>query len=459
MYEGAKSHVNREDYLMGKKVDKNFEKYSDVVNAEKAEVIETIAQTRIVYNPSSTSTSKTSFLQKDIIKTEDPFVAVKIREEKKRREMMENPLVKLKFQKMIKEMMTDKEKKKKKKKSKKKEKSKKEDGRKEKKKRSRSSSSSSENDTDEDDRKKKSRRISTSQSKSSKKGARSRSSSRSIVSEDDRKNRSRGDRSIFSSRKDKKSEKDKRRSRISRDRSSSGEEAEKHRRRAKHSPSPKRRRRNSSTEKRGDRSSRSHTVSRKQGDSEKDRHHKRESSSSDEEPETSRRFDSHIPAHLLSKGEDGHSKKEDAEEKPRNYGLIELKSRTDKEKERDEKSEEKSNPYTFARLPGSRAARINQPKQEVPEKRKLTEEEKQRKLREMQANAEWRDETRSRNISKAKKDDEEEDEEAATAKAPSFIRAQINSACDDLSVEKRLQSSKGSVQRSHGYMEKNFARK
>lgn len=46
MYEGAKGNVHREDYLLGKKVDKNFEKYSDVVNAQKAEAIDSIVGTR-----------------------------------------------------------------------------------------------------------------------------------------------------------------------------------------------------------------------------------------------------------------------------------------------------------------------------------------------------------------------------------------------------------------------------
>lgn len=165
MYEGAKSNVHREDYLLGKKVcdclgrsitvflqvDRNFEKYSDVVNAQKAEVIDKIVTTRCehtkyalikyynlrtVFDASSSSTGlKTSSLQKDIIKSEDPFVAVKVREETKRRELMENPLMKMRFQNMLKTMMTSKSEKKKDKKSKK--------DKKKTKKRSRSSSSSS----------------------------------------------------------------------------------------------------------------------------------------------------------------------------------------------------------------------------------------------------------------------------------------------------------------------------
>uniref|UniRef100_A0A8R1EJN1 Uncharacterized protein n=1 Tax=Caenorhabditis japonica TaxID=281687 RepID=A0A8R1EJN1_CAEJA len=106
MYEGEKGNVHREDYLLGKKVDKNFEKYSDVVNAQKAEAIDTIVSKRTVYGGAPSSGLKTSSLQKDIIKSEDPFVAVKVREETKRREIMDNPLMKVRLQNMLKSMMT-----------------------------------------------------------------------------------------------------------------------------------------------------------------------------------------------------------------------------------------------------------------------------------------------------------------------------------------------------------------
>ncbi|MCP9263544.1 hypothetical protein DINM_006823 [Dirofilaria immitis] len=42
IYEGTKSLVNREDYLLGKRVDKNFELYSDTVVKEKESGIEAI---------------------------------------------------------------------------------------------------------------------------------------------------------------------------------------------------------------------------------------------------------------------------------------------------------------------------------------------------------------------------------------------------------------------------------
>lgn len=108
MYEGAKSLVNREDYLLGKKVDKNFEKYSDAVNEQKVEALEALLHTRTIVKPLPGAV-KTSALESYVVAKEDPLVAVKVKEETRRREVLENPLVKLKFQKMLKEMMAEKE--------------------------------------------------------------------------------------------------------------------------------------------------------------------------------------------------------------------------------------------------------------------------------------------------------------------------------------------------------------
>uniref|UniRef100_A0A7I4YAR6 Nkap_C domain-containing protein n=1 Tax=Haemonchus contortus TaxID=6289 RepID=A0A7I4YAR6_HAECO len=140
MYEGAKSLVNREDYLLGKKVDKNFEKYSDAVNEQKPDAFDALLHTRTVFKPQPSST-KTSALESYVVATEDPLVAVKVKEETRRREVLENPLVKFKFQKMLKEMMAQKEAKGDKKKKKKKKKAK--DGGKEKKEKKKKKSRSS----------------------------------------------------------------------------------------------------------------------------------------------------------------------------------------------------------------------------------------------------------------------------------------------------------------------------
>uniref|UniRef100_A0A915PSQ8 Pre-mRNA-splicing factor CWC25-like protein n=1 Tax=Setaria digitata TaxID=48799 RepID=A0A915PSQ8_9BILA len=110
IYEGTKSLVNREDYLLGKRVDKNFELYSDAVVKEKESGIEAVEKPKRHIN--DTSSSKTSNLGVDIVRTEDPLVAIKVmREERVWQEKMENPLVQLRMQKLMKKVMEKREKK------------------------------------------------------------------------------------------------------------------------------------------------------------------------------------------------------------------------------------------------------------------------------------------------------------------------------------------------------------
>ncbi|EFO18486.1 hypothetical protein LOAG_10013 [Loa loa] len=109
IYEGTKSLVNREDYLLGKRVDKNFELYSDAVIREKESGIEAIEKPQRCVN--GASSSKISNLEVDIVRTEDPLVAIKMREERIWQEKMENPLVQLRMQKLMKKVMERREKK------------------------------------------------------------------------------------------------------------------------------------------------------------------------------------------------------------------------------------------------------------------------------------------------------------------------------------------------------------
>uniref|UniRef100_A0A7I4KIH7 1300013D05Rik protein, putative n=1 Tax=Brugia malayi TaxID=6279 RepID=A0A7I4KIH7_BRUMA len=109
IYEGTKSLVNREDYLLGKRVDKNFELYSDAVIKEKESGIEAIEKPQRCIT--GASTSRISNLEVDIVRTEDPLVAIKMREERIWQEKMENPLIQLKMQKLMKKVMEKREKK------------------------------------------------------------------------------------------------------------------------------------------------------------------------------------------------------------------------------------------------------------------------------------------------------------------------------------------------------------
>ncbi|KAK6043362.1 hypothetical protein COOONC_19133 [Cooperia oncophora] len=169
-----------------------------------------------------------------------------------------------------------------------------------------------------------------------------------------------------------------------------------------------------------------------------------------------RTFDSHIPEHLRPKGSATDSEDEiedqfDREERERKkrfegFGLVGAKKK-------DDESGPTENPYELSRKPALPVY------QKSERRRPLTEEEKQAKLREMAENAAWRQATRKSNLKRAQLAEEKEDEEDMKDKAPSFIRSQLNSAANDLTVEQRLQSNKKSLQRSHGYMEKKFTSK
>uniref|UniRef100_A0A914LK51 Uncharacterized protein n=1 Tax=Meloidogyne incognita TaxID=6306 RepID=A0A914LK51_MELIC len=136
MYDGTKSIVNREDYLLGKKgqlrsrlsifsIDRNFELYSDVVVKDKDdETRDNFFRQKLLQNGSGhVHNQKISALDVRTVRNEDPLVALKFQEEQRRRQMLENPLIKLKAQRILqkefeKQMKKEEKKKKKHKKSK-----------------------------------------------------------------------------------------------------------------------------------------------------------------------------------------------------------------------------------------------------------------------------------------------------------------------------------------------------
>ncbi|KAI1711770.1 pre-mRNA splicing factor domain-containing protein [Ditylenchus destructor] len=109
MYEGPKSSINREDYLLGKKVDKNFELFSDVVVRDKTEeekdglFRKSASRSASSGQKASIIKDKTTVLELSTVRTEDPLVALKMREEHRKREMLENPLLKAKMQRALRE--------------------------------------------------------------------------------------------------------------------------------------------------------------------------------------------------------------------------------------------------------------------------------------------------------------------------------------------------------------------
>jgi len=85
------------------------------------------------------------------------------------------------------------------------------------------------------------------------------------------------------------------------------------------------------------------------------------------------------------------------------------------------------------------------------------EAEKARKLAEMMENANWREEQRANKV-KAYRKKEEEDSNLAEHD-PEFLRRELRKAAANSSVESRIKSNKHNIQRGNGVMDSNFARR
>lgn len=89
----------------------------------------------------------------------------------------------------------------------------------------------------------------------------------------------------------------------------------------------------------------------------------------------------------------------------------------------------------------------------------LTDAEKQTKLAEMMSNATWRDEQRTSRVNKYREGQEKEDIEASKEHDKNFINRELKRAQESLTVEGRITANKYKIQRGHGDMDKNFARR
>ncbi|VDK48944.1 unnamed protein product [Anisakis simplex] len=422
IYEGTKALVNREDYLLGKRVDKNFEMYSDAVVKEKETPMEAIVEgsrQRTIEQP-----AKFSNLGVNIVRNEDPLVAIKVKEEKLRQEKLENPLMMLKIQKVLKEAMEKKARKMQKKMEKRERKAKRE----------RKHLKAASSDDDNDNNEKHSRERATS---SSHKHRHHKKKHHSKESESDGM---------------------KRRRRHSSNGNISPAKVTRHRRRRHSTKNSSSDENNTKTTKDdADRPSTSSDFTDKNKASYLNSLKSKTSSST----KRSHQFDSHIPEHLRPKREydssssssesdSVHRKSDKADNGDINhqYGLIDKKRRSSDSK--DAQGSKASNPYELIRFKPT----IEPYKKE--ERRKLTPEEMEMKRLEMIRNAEWRNSTRSKNIAKARKNEEEElkDEHSKPA---DFIRPMLNDAAASMSVERQLNSHRLGLQRSHGYMEQKFA--
>ncbi|XP_054015288.1 pre-mRNA-splicing factor CWC25 homolog [Hylaeus anthracinus] len=94
----------------------------------------------------------------------------------------------------------------------------------------------------------------------------------------------------------------------------------------------------------------------------------------------------------------------------------------------------------------------------IPKKKHLTEEEKERRRQEMIANATWRDKEREKNV---KKYSEEEKKETDSGKEynQDFVRKHLAAAAEVGTIASRIKSNMNNIQRSGRAMDTNFAKR
>lgn len=91
---------------------------------------------------------------------------------------------------------------------------------------------------------------------------------------------------------------------------------------------------------------------------------------------------------------------------------------------------------------------------------RLTEEEKEQRLREMMKDAEWRDKERESYVRKYHEDGrQEEDKHRGEEFDRNFIHKELHKSAQSETVESRLKSNRNNIQRSSGAMNTNFARR
>ncbi|CAL7947211.1 unnamed protein product [Xylocopa violacea] len=90
-------------------------------------------------------------------------------------------------------------------------------------------------------------------------------------------------------------------------------------------------------------------------------------------------------------------------------------------------------------------------------KQSLTEEEKERRRQEMIANATWRNKERERNVKKYR-DEEKKEIDSGKAYNQDFVRKQLAVAAEVGTVASRIKANINNIQRSVGAMDTNFAK-
>lgn len=75
------------------------------------------------------------------------------------------------------------------------------------------------------------------------------------------------------------------------------------------------------------------------------------------------------------------------------------------------------------------------------------------------SNADWRDEQRTSRVTKQRAEQAKEEQEARREHDPAFMNRELARAADGLTMEGRIGAKKHTIQRGHGDMDRNFAKR
>jgi len=394
IYDESLGKANDEDYLLGKAVDKDFDRRGTEgqINAVEYDCTpESIFASRAAHQVD---------LQRKL--SEDPLIAVKMREVDTRKKILDNPLKMKQINKYIEKMKRKKEKKKKKK---------------SKKKKGKRGSDDSDSDVDVD--------------------AKLLEKLRKKLADDDA-----GSSSEEEKPKRQKSERSPERKQQDRLLSLAGC--------PRQSPD---RRRQSRSPKRKDRSPRRQDRSPKRHDRSPKRH--------DRSPKRHVRSPKHNDRSPRRK--DKSPKRQDRSPK-RHDRSPKRKDRSPKRQSPDRNRRDRQRSPDARRKSPNRRRSPDPKRRPDPKKSVDGAAEKARKLQEMMENAKWRDTQRETKVKKYREESEREEAEykgrGADQGGEAFVRnTLLKAAVDSSSVEKRIQSNKHNIQRGHGSMTENFVKR
>jgi len=94
-----------------------------------------------------------------------------------------------------------------------------------------------------------------------------------------------------------------------------------------------------------------------------------------------------------------------------------------------------------------------------PGRKQLDDDEKARKLAEMMDNATWREEQRAIKVNKYREQDTKEQDQITKDHDHSFLQRELKKATANSTVEARIKSNKHNIQKGVGVMDSNFAKR